>query len=84
MQRLHVVALHILQTDDIQKMLIKAKRWQFVSQDYNFVDMLKDCDKALFQAALKNNHCLNHLFHIGNVLWHDIVTTRSSLYVTEI
>ena len=48
--------------DCIQCMLVKAKRWQLVAQDYKFMDMLNDCDIALYKAACNTNHCLNHLF----------------------
>ena len=48
--------------DCIQCMLIKAKRWQLVSRDYKFMDMLNDCEIALYKAACNTNHCLNHLF----------------------
>ena len=43
-------------------MLVKAKRWQLMSRDYKFMNMLNDCDIALYKAACNTNHCLNHLF----------------------
>ena len=48
--------------DCIQCMLVEAKRWQLVWRDYKFMDMLNDCDIALYKAACNTNHCLNHLF----------------------
>ena len=48
--------------DCIQCKLVKAKRWQLVSRDYKLMDMLDDCDIALYKAACNTNHCLNHLF----------------------
>ena len=47
---------------DIDCMLVKTKRWQLVSRDYKFMNMLNDCDIALYKAACNTNHCLNHLF----------------------
>ena len=38
---------HIADTESVQKMLDKAKRWQIVLQDYNFVELLNKCDNAL-------------------------------------
>ena len=49
--------------DCIQKILMKAKRWQIISKEYNIVDLFKDCDKSLFKAVLNTKHSLNHLFH---------------------
>ena len=48
--------------DCIHCMLVKPKRWQLVSRDYKFMDMLNDYDIALYKAACNTNHCLNHLF----------------------
>ena len=52
--------------DCIQCMLVKAKRWQLVSRDYKFMDMLNDCDIALHKAACNTNHCWNRLFKPKN------------------
>ena len=56
--------------DCIQKMLMKVKRWQIISKEYNIVDLFKDCDKSLFKAVLNNKHSLNHLFHVKQQNFH--------------
>ena len=48
-------------------MLDKAKRWQNVLQDYNFVELLnlcELCDNALSGASLFHNHCLDRLYPV--------------------
>ena len=52
---------HAADIDCIQCMLVKAKRGQLASRDFKFMDMLNDCDIALYKAACNTNHCLNHL-----------------------
>ena len=47
---------------NMKKVLIKAKRWQIVDEDYVLEELFRDCDRTLFSAAQSNNHCLNHLF----------------------
>ena len=54
--------VHSSDIECLQKMLLKAKRWQIVSNDYNVVDLFKECDATLFRAALNSGHSLNHLF----------------------
>ena len=56
--------------DCIQKMLMKAKRWQIISKEYNIVDLFKDCDKSLFKAVLHTKYSLNHLFHVKQQNFH--------------
>ena len=53
--------IHIADIEGVQKMVDKAKRWQIVLQDYNFVELFNKGDNALFRASF-HNHCLNH-FH---------------------
>ena len=56
--------------DCIQKMLMKAKRWQIISQEYDIVDLFKDCDMSLSKAVLNTKHSLNHLFHVKQQNFH--------------
>ena len=58
--------------DCIQCRLVKAKRWQLVSRDYKFMDMLNDCDIALYKASCNTNHCSNHLF-MPKQRFHDMI-----------
>ena len=50
--------------NSLEKMLIKAKRWQIVTRDYDIEHMFEDCDRSLFRAARNMYHCLCHLFTI--------------------
>ena len=53
--------MHIADIESVTKILDKAKCWQIVLQDYNFVELLNKYDSVLFRGLLFHNHCLNHL-----------------------
>ena len=48
--------------ESLKKVLINAKRWQIVDKDYVLEELFRDCERALFSAAQRCNHCLDHLF----------------------
>ena len=47
--------------DSLQHVLIKAKRWQIVTDKYDVSRLFYKCDMALFKSSLNVNHCLRHL-----------------------
>ena len=49
------------ETDCLQSVLDKAKRWKLICHEYNAVDLLDKCDRTLFKSSLCINHSLNHL-----------------------
>ena len=67
--------------DCIQCMLVKAKRLQLVSrEDYTVMDLLNDCEIALYKAACNTNHCLYHLFKPQQRFHDMILRPRSHNY----
>ena len=53
-----------LSADDLHKVdavFSKAWRWQLTSHTPNSADLIEQCDKHLFRAALNRNHCLHSM-----------------------
>ena len=53
-----------LSSDDLRKadaVFSKARRWQLTLHTSNSADLIKQCDKHLFRAALNPTHCLHSM-----------------------
>ena len=48
--------------NNIQAFLIQAKRWDLISEDMNFDDILNVHESKLFKKAQNRSHCLCHVF----------------------
>ena len=46
----------------LQRLFVKAKQWQIVSDNYDVSQLFENSDVALFKSSLNVNHCLRHLY----------------------
>ena len=49
-------------TECLQQLFVKCKRWNIVSNVYNIDVIFDNCDQTLFRSSLNSNHCLYHLY----------------------
>ena len=51
-------------------MLVNAKRWQIVSEDFRVVDLFDDSDRSIFKAVQSYNH---HFLQLKQNMTHSMV-----------
>ena len=50
------------ETNCLQHLLDRAKRWSITASSYNIEELFDECDIVLFKSSLNGTHCLNHIY----------------------
>ena len=61
----------------VEAVFNKARRWQLASHTPYSADLIEQCDKHLFRAALNPTHCLHSILPLKKYVWLQFDEERS-------